>query len=257
MSSTPNPIVPSSISVVARDLSWIHAHLLTALLTTGLIAGSVIGGVSLFESEIEKHDARVAAAQQKQEGVDTATQQALLAQLQQDRAADATRDSTQTALIQSLAAQLTQQRTATARQVQTDSTLDAQSAGTRLSEQTKAAPGDLTVANNLITMSLPLTRVVIADLDQYQQSQNDVTNLQSQLGAAQILTSDAKTELADANKIVAADKLELVATVKADDAACVVSTNRAVDAQAAKDRKRGLWVAIGSAVLGVLVRGAL
>ena len=267
MSSTPSPIATAPASPVisdatlkadvVKDLTWIQGHILVALLAVSIITGGIIGGVSLVENLIEKHDARTAAAQQKQEGVDTATQQALLAQLQRDRAADAARDSTQTALIQSLAAQLTQQRTATAKQVQTDSTLDVQYAGTRLSEQTKAAPGDLTVTNNLITMSLPLTRVVIADLDQYQQSQNDVTNLQSQLGAAQILTSDAKTELADANKLVAADKLELVATVKADDAACVVSTNKAVDAQAAKDRKRGLWVAIGSAVLGALVRGAL
>ena len=66
-------------------------------------------------------------------------------------------------------------------------------------------------------------------------------NLNGQLGAQTILTNDAKVEIATANKIIAADKDELVATVKADNAACVASTKIAVDAEAKKGRKRTFW----------------
>lgn len=249
MSTAPVTPTPTIVKDITNDLAWIKTHAIILVLVLVLIAGSIYSGVALVENLVQKHDENAAAAQQKIEGVDTATQQALLAQLVQDHADNQARDAQQNALIQSLISQMAQQRAATAKQVTTDSTLDIQSAAQRLSSQTKAAPGDLTVQNNLVTMSLPLTRVVIADLDQYQQAQNDVTNLQAQLGAQQIVTNGANTELSDANKIIQADKIELLATIKADDAACVVK----VDAQAAKDRKRGFWATAGGVVLGVIL----
>ena len=87
----PTPAPVSEITKIENDITWIRAHILVCLLSIAIIAGSIIGGISLFESLIERHDERVAAAQQKTEGVDTATQAALMTQLQQDRAADAAR----------------------------------------------------------------------------------------------------------------------------------------------------------------------
>lgn len=245
MSSAP----VSPISTITRDISWVRGHVIAVVLALVVIAGSIIGGIALFENLIERHDEAVAARTQKKEGVDTATQAALVAQMAQDRAANAQRDAVQTALIQSLIAQMAQQRAATAKQVATDATLDAADAGARLASQEKAGPGDVTVANNAVTMSLPFTRTVVADLDNLRQAQSDVTNLTGQLSAQQILTSDAKVELGDANKIIAADKVELIATIKADNAACDVR----VDKQAAKDRKRGFWASAGSFVLGAVL----
>lgn len=250
------PAAPAPVSLVTtieKDATWVKAHVIAVLLAVALIAGSIIGGVSLFEDLIERHDARVAAAQQKAEGVDTATQQALLAQLTQDRAADAARDAVQTTLIQSLVAQMAQQRAATAKQVATDSTLDAQTAAARLAAQTKTDPATITVSGSLVTLPLPLTRTVVADLDLLPQAQSDVTNLQAQLTAQQVITTDAKSELFTANDIIAADKNELVATVKADNAACDVR----VDAQAKKDRKKGLWASVAGFVGGLVVRSLL
>ena len=109
------------------------------------------------------------------------------------------------------------------------------------------------MSNDIVSMTLPLTRIVVADLDLFQQAQSDVTNLQGQLSAQQILTSDSKVETADANKIIAADKIELIATIKADNSACQVR----VDAQASKDRKRGLWASLASFIGGVIVRSVL
>lgn len=257
MSTT--PVVPSPSSTVAieatvtKDITWIKAHALICLLAIALIAGSIIGGITLFEGLIERHDERVAATAQKAEGVDTAAQAALVAQLAQYRAEDTVRDAAQNTLIASLVSQMSQQHAATNKQVATDATLDAQAAGARLSGQTKAGPGDVTVVGDNITMSLPLTRIVVTDLDLLPQAQSDVTNLQGQLSAQQILTTDAKTELGTANGIIAADKVELLATVKGDNAACQVR----VDKQADKDRKRGIWATIGGVIVGIVFRSAI
>lgn len=246
MSETP-------LATIERDITWIRGHILATLLAVALIAGSIIGGISLFEGMVEKHDARVAAVQLQKEGVDTATTAALMAQLAQDRAANTARDAAQTVLIQTLVTQMAQQRAQTAKQIKTDATLDAQAAAARLVMQMKASPTDVTVVNDSVTMTLPLTRNVVASLDLLPQAQSDVINLQSQLAAQQILTSDAKVEASDAKNVIAADKTELIATIKSDNAACKVE----VDKQAAKDRKRGIWASIASFIGGVVVRGLI
>lgn len=246
MSDTP-------ITTIEKDITWIRGHILAVVITVALITGSIIGGVGLFESLIEKHDARVAAAQLQKEGVDTAAQSALVQQLAQIQASNTARDAAQTALIQTLVQQMAQQRAQTIQQIKTDATLDAQAAAQRLVLQMKASPSDVTVSNDSVTMTLPLTRNVVASLDLLPQAQSDVANLQSQLEAQKILTSDSKVELGTANQIIAADKLELIQTVKADNAACKVE----VDKQAAKDRKRGFWATIGGILGGIAIRSVL
>lgn len=254
MATTPTPAPPASeLTKIENDITWIRAHILICLLAVGLIAGSIIGGISLFESLVEKHDERVAAAQQKAEGVDTATQAALMAQLQQDRAADAARDAAQTTLINTLVSQMQQQHAQTAKQVATDATLDTQAAAARLTTQTKANPGDITTLNESVVLPLPVARTVVTDLDLLPQAQNDVSNLQGQLTAQNTLTTDARSQLSTANQIITADKLELLATVKADNDAC----NVRVDKQAAKDRKRGFWATLAGIATGVVLRSVL
>jgi hypothetical protein len=245
----PVPAVSSPVTIIERDITWIRGHVILALCTVALIAGSIIGGVYLFENLIEKHDARVAAAQQAKEGVDTSTVSTLMAQLAQDRTADSVRDAQQTALIQTLVSQMQQQHAATAKQVVTDSTLDAQDAASRLVSQTKASPSAVSVNGDAITMTLPMTRGIIVDLDQWAQATSDVTNLTAQLSAQQTLTGDATAQLADANKVIAADKTELIATIKGDNDAC----NVRVDKEAAKGRKRGFWAALGGFIGGALL----
>ena len=253
MPTEPTATPVSVITAAEKDIAWIKGHVLTALLTVALLAGSIIGGVALFESLIERHDARVAAAQQAKEGVDTATTAALMAQLTQDRVANTARDAQQTALIQTLVGQMASQHAQTARQIKTDGTLDAKTAAARLIVQTKMTSADVTVVNDSVTMTLPLTRIVVSELDMFSQAQADVINLQGQLSAQQILTSDAKVEASDAQKIIAADKVELIQTIKADNAACKAE----VDKQASKDRKRGFWATLGGIVTGVILRSVL
>jgi hypothetical protein len=257
MSSTPvvpKPATPTTpISTVTQDIAWIRGHVITILLVVGLIVGGILGGIDVVESIVEKHDAAVAAATLKKESVDTSAQAALLAELAQEHADNVQRDAQQAALIQSLVAQMASQRAATAKQVATDNTLSAVDAATRLAQQTKAAPGDVTAVNNEVTLSLPITRQVVSDLDLLTQAQSDVTNLTGQLSAQNILTSDTKVELATANQVIAADKTELIATIKADNASCIASTKIAVDAEAKKGRKRTFWGTVLGVIGGVLL----
>lgn len=239
MSDTP-------LVTIEKDFAWVKGHILIALLAIVVIAGTIFGGISLIESLNQKHDERVAAAQLAKEGVDTATQAALLAQFQQEHADNLARDAQYQKTIATLVTQMAQQHAQTDRQIKTDATLDAKAAAARLIQQTNASPSDVTTSNDLVTMTLPLTRIVVADLDLLPQAQSDVANLQGQLDAQKILTSDSKVELADANKIITADKLELISTIKADNSACDVR----VDKQASKDRKRGFWAALASFVAG-------
>lgn len=255
-SPAPAPAAPSAPSIpiptdttIVKDITWIRTHILICLLAIVVIAGGIFGGVSLVENLIERHDTRVATAQQKAEGVDTATQAALMAQLAQYRTVDASRDATQTALIATLISKMNQQHVVTDQQVKTDATLDSDSAAARLAAQTKASAGEVATSNGSVVISLPVTRTIVASLDQLPQAQSDVVNLQGQLNAQQILTTDAKTELGTANQVITADKVELIATIKGDNDAC----NVRVDAQAKKDRKRGFWATLAGIAGGIVI----
>ena len=244
--STPAPATPGIITRVETDIAWVKLHFIAIFFFLALLVGGVLGSVNLIERVEEAHDARVAAADLKKENVDTQTVQNLMTQLAQEHAADEARDAQQQATIQTLITQMAQQHAATAKQVSTDASLDAKTAASRLVAQTKSSPSDVTVSNDAVTMTLPMTRTVVADLDLFAQAQSDVTNLNGQLDAQKILTSDAKTELGTAQGIITADKVELIATVKADQAACVSSTKIAVDAEAKKGRKRGFFAVLAA-----------
>ena len=242
------PIVAANTLV--NDLAWLRTHAIILLVFIALLVGGVLGTVALVQHFIEIHDEHAAAAQQKKEGVDTSAQAALVAELAKEHSDDQARDAQEQATINSLIAQMAAGRAQTAKQVTTDGTLDAKDAAARLTQQTKTSPSDVTVGNDNVTMSLPLTRIVIADLDNYAQAQSDVTNLTGQLGAQTILTNDAKVELGTANKIIAQDKTDLVATVKADNDAC----NVRVDKERTAGNKRTFWGALIGGIIGFAVR---
>lgn len=253
MSTAPVTPTPAPSNPITTDIAWIRGHILAVLLAIALIGGSIIGGIALFQNMEEKHDARVAAAAQAQNAANVATQTAILNQLAQEHADNLARDAQQTTVINTLISQMSQQRAQTQKQVQTDATLDAKAAAGRLIAQTKSSSADVTVSNDTVSMTLPLTRIVVANLDQLTQAQSDVVNLQGQIDAQKILTSDAKVELATATGAITADKDVLVSRIDADNAACQVR----VDAQASKDRKRGIWATIAGFVAGAVVRGLI
>lgn len=252
MSSQPTPPLPGkiiSVPAIEKDVVWLKGHIVLVLASVALIAAIVMGSISLVEGLVERHDARTAATQQAIKQTADQNQAAMLSQLQQMRADDQVRDQQYQATIQSLVSRMAAERAATAKQVATDATLDTRAAADRLIGQTKASPSEVTVTNDTVTMDLPLTRTVVADLDQLVQSQSDVANFAAQLDAQKELTADAKGERDKAMSVVAADKVELIATMKSDAAECKLE----MDKQASKDRKRGFWFNVASFVFGAFV----
>jgi hypothetical protein len=255
MSTTPVTPAPTPAPVAAKPATpsaatTVANHPIIHLL---LAASLVYGGIVGIEDLLDRHDQKAAAAQLTRENVDTSTTTALLAQLQKQQADDEARDAQAMATIQSLAKQMSISRSQTAQQIATDVTLDAQTAATKLVAQTKTSPSDAAASGNTVVVSLPLARIIVANLDELPQAQADVTNLQGQLVAETTLATDTKAQLDTANQTIDADKVELVAAVKADNAQCKVE----VDAQAKKDRKRGFWVTLLAIAGGVALRSAL
>lgn len=250
MATTPEV---STITKIEQDFSWLKAHAVTALLTAVLLSGAAWGSVTVVEGIIAKHDAANNATEQKIADASAQVQQTLLAQLNQQAAENAAREAQYTAQLKSLTATLAASREQTKQQVATDATLDAQSAAARLVQQTKAAPTDATASGDSVVLTLPLTRKVVQDEDNFAQATADVNNLSQQLAIQQSRSMDALGQLDTANQVIAADKTELIARIDADNSACKVQ----LDQQAAKARKRTLWLTILSAIGGFAARSAL
>jgi len=253
MSTSPVPPSPTSALKPVVPAAAVAAVVVNhPLLHLAVIAGLIYGGVVGIEDLVAKHDEKVAATQLQRENVDTSTQAALLSQLQKQQSDDEARDSQALLTIQSLVQQMKTSRTQTAVQVKTDASLDAQDAASRLVSQTKSGATDAVANGNTVVLSLPLTRIIVANLDELPQAQSDVVNLQGQLTAETTVATDTKGQLDTANQTIVADKTELVAAIKADNAQCKVQ----VDQQAAKDRKRGFWVTLLAIAGGVALRSA-
>lgn len=243
----------TAVSVITKDLSWIKTHIVTALLTAVLLLGTAYCSITVVEGIIAKHDAANNAVQAQIAAAATQTQQMLLAQLNQQEAAFAARDALVQAQLKSLTATMAASREQTKQQVATDQTLDARAAADRLISQTKASPNDVTVNGDIVSLSLPVTRKVVSDEDNLAQATADVENLGNQLSLQQERATDALGQLGTANQVIAADKTELIARIDADNAACKVQ----LDQQAAKARKRSLWLTILAAIGGFAARSAL
>ena len=242
-----------AVSVITKDLSWIKTHIITAMLAAALVAGTAYSSVTVVENIIAKHDAARDTAEQKIADQTAATQAMLLAQLSQQEADANARELQYQAQLKSLTSQLAVSRAQTQQQVATDNTLDVTSAAERLADQTGFKDGSISIKDGNIQLQLPVARKIVADEDNLAQANSDVNNLSQQLAIQQARDTDALGQLDTANKVIAADKTELIARIDADNAACKVQ----LDQQAAKARKRSLWLTILGAIGGFAARSAL
>jgi hypothetical protein len=209
---TATPAVNSAIAAKLKaDWTWLVSHLVAIAFVALLVVGAVYG----VDSIVAKHDAaantKYAAILQQQ----TAQTQTLIQQLAADQAASAARDAQYTATIAQLSKSIQVRDANAQKQQQADTTLDATSAGARLAQQTNAKAGEITVANDSITLDLPLTRGIIGSLDSLAALQADFQDTKNQLTAQTGLTADANTKLADADKVIASQTLQLADSTKA------------------------------------------
>lgn len=222
---TPKSITPASkpiTSFLTREWSWLVQHAIFAISIGCLIVVSIY----TIEGIIAKHDAATASRDQAQLNVQIEQNHALIAEAQ---AKDVLLQQTIAALSAAnaqLGAMQKARNTQLAVEVQANATLSAQQAADKLTQQTKAAPGEITASNNNVTIDLPITRNIVTDLDTLPVVQANLVDTQKQLDnetqiavAAQndVVAQKAQVDglnkqIADAQKTCKAQ----IASVKAD-----------------------------------------
>lgn len=163
---TPAPTPPVTqpftvVSVIAKDWSWFVSHLVALILVGALVAGGVYG----VESLIAKHDAATLAKDNAALATVVAQNQTLISEAQSKDALLQQAIASLSAANAQLSAQQNARNVQLATQVKTDATLSAQQAADRLTQQTKAAPGEITASGNNVTVDLPMSRQLVTDLD--------------------------------------------------------------------------------------------
>ena len=203
---TPAPTTDTTIvATIKKDWSWLVSHLIAIAFVALLVVGAVYG----VDSIVAKHDAATSNKYTAILAQQTAQTQTLVQQLAADQAASAARDAQYVATISQLSKSMQVRDANAKKQQQTDATLNAADAANRLAQQTSAKPGEITVAGDNITLDLPLTRGIVAGLDDLVRAKADLQDTQGQLTAQTGLTADANTQLADADKVITSQIAQL------------------------------------------------
>jgi hypothetical protein len=210
-SATPGATDSTIITTIKRDWSWLVSHLIVLAFVALLVVGAVYGVDSIVAKHEAAQEGKYAQILKQQETQTTLLQQ----QLAQDAAQAEIRDAQYQATIAQLSKSIQVRDTSAKKQQQTDSTLNAVSAAARLAQQTNAQAGEITVANDNITLDLPITKDVVTKLDALTQVQADLQDEQNEFAAQVGLTNDANTKLADADKVIASQTLQLTDSTKA------------------------------------------
>lgn len=195
---------PTLVQTVEKDYAWVKMHIAALLVTFVLIGGSVVGSVYGVESLIAKHD----LATEQRYNTALAGEVANTKAAQDALATTIASFNTQLQALQAQNAQLAQSVIArnaqTQKQVKIDATLDAQETAQRLATQTSASAGQVQVAPNGsdITIALPITRSIVADLDSLQSSQANLVDTQKELdNTNQLFTSSQQVVAAQKTTI--------------------------------------------------------
>jgi hypothetical protein len=241
------PASPDLITKIGNDLTVLKTHavaiVVSLVLAAALVAGGVYGVNALLYRERlaqeVKADAQLAAqVQQTQKALDmlaASNQQVILL--------------AQTVATQN--AQLQQQKqirdTQSQKQVQIDATLDAAGAASRLSQQTGANPGEVTVSGNTIILDLPITQRIVEGFDQLATAKADLADTATQLQNETALAAKQDQTIKDANAAIA--------DLKAQNAEQVKAAALEVSALKAKHRKSIFkWVAGTATVVYLVVK---
>jgi hypothetical protein len=236
--TTAKPAVAATTvtSVISKDYSWVVAHLLSLGLVGVLVFASVFG----IEHLIVDHD--VANSNKYTQILNTQAAQTAAIQKQQqtDEAHFAVIETALLAQNAQLTKQITTRNQTVAVQVSADASLSAQQSAARLSQQTNAASGEIVSTNNSVTMDLPITRVITADLDRLALAQNDLTDTQTQLKNETDIATNTATENANDQKLIASQALQLTDASKACQAQIAV-----VKSQARKSKLKWFLTGLG------------
>ena len=238
------PVTPAPV-VTSKTNWW---AIIIPLLIIALFAAGVVYEI---DSLVSRLDAANASKYQSVLVTQAAETKTLQQQLAADSVANAVRDAGYQKTISQLSQSIAIRDANVKKQQAVDNTLDAATAAQRLALQTKAGLGEVNVSGNQVILDLPITRVVVSDLDSIPVLQSDLADTKSQLTAQVALTGDAKKEATDAESVVASQTVQL-----ADSAKSCTAQVAALKATARKSKFR--WFGAGfivGFVSGVLTHG--
>ena len=200
-SAIPTPIV----SKLAQDWHWLTQH----LIALAIVAGLAFGGVYFVENLVAKHDAQTSAKYEVILAAQTAATQTLQKQLSTDEANWAQVEAQLLAQNAQLTKQISQRNQAAAVQVQADASLSAAQSAIRIAQQTNSGPGEVVATGDTVTLDLPISRVITADLDRLFVAQADLADTQKELVNETQIATDAKADAASEKTVIAAQDVEL------------------------------------------------
>ena len=198
---TPTPVT----STLLKDWHWLTQHLVALAIVVGL----AFGGVYFVENLISKHDAANSAKYEQILALQTAQTQTLQKQLSTDEANWAQVEAQLLAQNAQLTKQISQRNQAAAVQVQADASLSAAQSAIRIAQQTNSGPGEVVATGDTVTLDLPISRVVTADLDRLFVAQADLADTQKELVNETQIATDAKADAASEKNVIVAQTAEL------------------------------------------------
>ena len=234
---TPTPVT----STLLKDWHWLTQHLVALAIVVGL----AFGGVYFVENLIAKHDAQNSAQYATILALQTQQTQTLQKQLSTDEANWAQVEAQLLAQNAQLTKQITARNQVTAAQVQTDASLSAQDSATRIAAQTHASAGEVTAQGNDVILDLPITRVVVASLDQLPAVESDLADTTKQLANETTVAANAQSDVADAKKVIASQTTQLADADKSCKAQIAV-----VNAKARRGKLKAFFIGAAT-VLGL------
>ena len=246
----PTPTATPALSVFSdtsflKDWKWLTTHLILVLVLVAVAFGSVY----YVNSIIEQHDVVRQSADAKilaQAAQQTATLQTALAA---DEKASAIRDAQASQTISNLLSSLATRDAVLKTTLAQNASLTAVQAAQKLTQQTNAAPGEITAVGNTVVADLPTAIKFVNAFNQLAVAQADLVADQGIITATNIKLADATKNLSDANAVVASQKIQLTDADKAcKDQIAVVK---------AKARKHGFWAALGGIIGGIVLGHAL
>jgi hypothetical protein len=193
---------------ISEDLQWVKTHVILLVFVVCL----AIGGVYCIETIIAKHDDATNARWQAINQAQIAQVKDLSDKLSSDEKERAQENAQQTAILAQLAASISQRDKNAATTIKQDSTLQASDIAKKLTTQTGAQPGEITTQGDNTVVDLPMSRIIVANLDQLPTTQADLIDTQKQLVSETNIASNFQSDaVQEADVITAMKNQEAVA----------------------------------------------
>lgn len=214
MSETPTQDV-STLTItrrsLANELSWFKHHIILLAVVVVLVIGSVYGIESVIAKARSEESSKWQAISQAQ----TEQVKTLSDKLTVDESIRAQENAQQNAILVQLATAISQRDKAVAVQIQKDATLDAAGAAQKITQQTKAQPGEVVAQGNNVQMDLSVSRIVASNQDLLPAVQLDLTDTKKQLVSETTIANNYQSDVVQEADLVTSMKVQEASADKA------------------------------------------